>query len=112
MPLDPALPRPRTPLRDAIADAILRAGEADPTPELRALVAALETPADRLFTRYRGRPSRALRGGRWTDAVSGRRLVAPARNGRPEGSFGRGRPRRALAEPVDDAVDRRGRRLG
>ena len=54
-------PRHRTPLRDAIADALLRAGEADPTAELRALVAALETPADRLFARYRGRPSRALR---------------------------------------------------
>ena len=69
MHADPAL-RHRMPLRDAIADAILRVGEADPTPELRALVAALETPADRLFARYRGRPSRAFRG-RWADAVSG-----------------------------------------
>ena len=58
-----ALPR-RTPLRDAIADAILRSGEADPLMELRALVAALETPADRLFARYRGRPSPAVRRGR------------------------------------------------
>lgn len=60
MPLDAALPRPRTPLRDAIAETLFRAGDADPTPELRALLAARETPADRLFTRYRGRPSGAL----------------------------------------------------
>ena len=62
--------RPRIPLRDAIADAILRAGEADPTPELRALVAALETPADRLFARYRGRPPRAFRR-RPADGITG-----------------------------------------
>ena len=36
--------RRRIPLRDAIAETILRVGDADPTPELRALVAALETP--------------------------------------------------------------------
>jgi hypothetical protein len=62
----PAL-RHRTPLREAIADAILSAGETDPTAELRALVAALETPADRLFARYRGRPARAFRG--WPDGA-------------------------------------------
>ena len=37
--------------------------------ELRALLAGRETPAERLFTRYRGRPSRALRRGRWTDGI-------------------------------------------
>ena len=35
----------------------------------RKLVAAIETPADRLFARYRGRPSRAIRRGRWTDGL-------------------------------------------
>jgi hypothetical protein len=62
--------RRRIPLRDAIAETILRVGDADPTPELRALVAALETPADRLFARYRGRPSRTFRG-RSADGVTG-----------------------------------------
>ena len=62
--------RRRIPLRDAIAETILRVGDADPTPELRALVAALETPADRLFARYRGRPSRAFRS-RSADGVTG-----------------------------------------
>jgi hypothetical protein len=69
MQANPVLRR-RIPLRDAIAEAILRVGDADPTPELRALVAALETPADRLFARYRGRPFRAFRG-RSADGVTG-----------------------------------------
>jgi hypothetical protein len=69
MQANPVLRR-RIPLRDAIAEAILRVGDADPTPELRALVAALETPADRLFARYRGRPSRPFRG-RSADGVTG-----------------------------------------
>ena len=59
----PATSRPdRLPLRDAVAEAILRAGNADPVDELRAIVAALETPADRLFARYRRRPARPLAG--------------------------------------------------
>jgi hypothetical protein len=76
MAADPTNPR-RMPLRDAIAETLLRAGAADPAPELhaelhaelRALLARRETPAERLFTRYRGRPSRALRRGRWTDGI-------------------------------------------
>jgi len=76
MAADPTNPR-RMPLRHAIAETLLRAGEADPAPELhaelhaelRALLAGRETPAERLFTRYRGRPSRALRRGRWTDGI-------------------------------------------
>ena len=80
MAADPTNPR-RMPLRDAIAETLLRASEADPAPEfqvelqaelhaeLRALLAGRETPAERLFTRYRGRPSRALRRGRWTDGI-------------------------------------------
>jgi hypothetical protein len=68
MHADPALRR-RMPLRDAIADAVLSVGEADPTAELRALVAALETPADRLFARYRGRPARPFRGAGWADCA-------------------------------------------
>jgi hypothetical protein len=66
MHANPALPR-RTSFREAVADAMLRAGDADPTPELRALVAALETPAARLFARYRGRPARVTPPSRWID---------------------------------------------
>ncbi len=59
-------PSRRPSLREAIADAILRAGEDDPTAELRALVAALESPTDRLLARYRGRPARAAYRSRWS----------------------------------------------
>ena len=76
MNTDPASPR-RMPLRDAIAEPLFRAGGADPSPELdarldaelRALLAGRETAAERLFARYRGRPARALRRGRWTDGI-------------------------------------------
>jgi hypothetical protein len=40
----------------SIAAALERGGD-DPFPEFRALVAALETPAARLFARYLRRPS-------------------------------------------------------
>ncbi|HRO11129.1 hypothetical protein [Amaricoccus sp.] len=70
MPADTDLPR-RTPLRDAIAEALFTTAGADAAVELRALVAARETRAERLFARYRGRPSRALRRGRWTDGIPG-----------------------------------------
>ena len=97
MHANPAFPH-GTPLREAIADAILRAGEADPTAELRALVAALETPAGRLFARYTGRPPRALRPGPWTVLLA--RLDTPRRpaNRRLPASGGTARP--AAAAPA------------
>lgn len=51
----------RQPLGDAIADAAMRQGAIDPLAALRDLVAARETPADRLFARYCGRPARRFR---------------------------------------------------
>jgi hypothetical protein len=50
----------RTGLRDIIADSLIGADETDRISELRAVIAALETPADRLLARYRGRPARPL----------------------------------------------------
>ncbi len=50
----------RLSLRPALLDAIAEAGsdEAALLAELRAVVAAAETPADRMLARYRGWPSR------------------------------------------------------
>ena len=69
MHADPAL-RHRIPLRDAIADAILRVGEADPTPS-----SAPSSPRSRPPpTASSPATAAARRGtfrGRWTDGVSG-----------------------------------------
>ena len=58
----------RSGLRDLLADTRMAADEPDRIAELRALVAALETPADRLLARYRGRPDRPLAGPRYSAA--------------------------------------------
>jgi hypothetical protein len=49
----------RPPLRDSIARVVADAGpdEASFLAQLRAVVAGVETPADRLLAKYRGRPS-------------------------------------------------------
>ena len=53
-------PQYRRPMRPALLDIIARADagsdEAYFVAQLRAMVAAVETPTDRLFARYRGRP--------------------------------------------------------
>ncbi len=54
-------PRRRSSLRHVIADMMITDG-GDDISELRAIVAALETPADRLLARYRGRSDRPLAG--------------------------------------------------
>ena len=51
-------------LRAILADTLIGADETADLSELRALVAAIESPADRLLARYRGRPDRPLAGPR------------------------------------------------
>ena len=65
-------PRRRSGLREIIAATFIGVDETDRLSELRAVIAALETPADRLLARYRGRPARPLAGG----ALLRRLLVA------------------------------------
>ena len=65
MPYDmkPLAPARREPMRHALLDVIARAeadpdsAEADLVAQLRAVVAAVETPSDRLRSRYRGWPA-------------------------------------------------------
>jgi hypothetical protein len=51
-------------LRAILSDTLIGADETTDLSELRALVAAIESPADRLLARYRGRPDRPLAGPR------------------------------------------------
>jgi hypothetical protein len=58
----------RSGLRHVLADTLVAADEPERIAELRALIATLETPADRLLARYRGRPDRPLAGPRYSAA--------------------------------------------
>jgi hypothetical protein len=67
-PMTSFSPRRRSGLRDIVADTFIGADETDRISELRAVIAALESPADRLLARYRGRPTRSLAGALYSAA--------------------------------------------
>jgi hypothetical protein len=57
--------RHRSRLGAIMLDTLIGTDPAADLSELRALVAVVESPADRLLARYRGRPSQPFHAARW-----------------------------------------------